>query len=74
MLLHSHRPIMTAMNDMTERRLKQSIQAVAASWYTAWVNAGQPDLYQLMKDSMNTERKKDLRLLHSIWVKEESNN
>jgi hypothetical protein len=63
-----------AMNDMTERRLKQSIQAVAASWYTAWVNAGQPDLQQLMKDSADTERKKDLQLLHSIWVKEESNN
>jgi hypothetical protein len=63
-----------AMNEMTERRLKQSIQAVAASWYTAWVNAGQPDLQQLMKDSMNTERKKDLQLLHSIWLKEENNN
>jgi len=62
-----------AMNGMTERRLKQSIQAVAASWYTAWVNAGQPDLQQLTKDSSNTERKKATRLLNKLWMHEEMN-
>ncbi len=34
------------MNHMTERRLRQSILAVASFWYTAWVNAGQPALRQ----------------------------
>lgn len=63
-----------AMNEMTERRLKQSIQAVAASWYTAWVNAGQPDLQQLMKDPVSAERKKDLQLLQTIWIKEENDH
>ncbi|HEY8396839.1 MAG TPA: zinc dependent phospholipase C family protein [Flavihumibacter sp.] len=29
---------------MAERRMRQSIQAVANFWYTAWVNAGQPNL------------------------------
>ncbi|QEC41773.1 zinc dependent phospholipase C family protein [Pseudobacter ginsenosidimutans] len=62
-----------AMNGMTERRLKQSIQAVAASWYTAWVNAGQPDLQQLMKDSGNSERKKTVQLLNKLWMHEERN-
>jgi hypothetical protein len=32
------------MKGMVERRMKQSIFAVASFWYTAWVNAGQPDL------------------------------
>lgn len=32
------------MNDMVERRMRQSILSVASFWYTAWVNAGQPDL------------------------------
>src|SRR5690606_24979596 len=36
-----------ALHNMTERRFRQSIQAVASFWYTAWVNAGQPDLRQL---------------------------
>lgn len=34
----------TAMNGMVERRMRQSIFAVASIWYTAWVNAGQPTL------------------------------
>ena len=63
-----------AMNGMTERRLKQSIQAVAASWYTAWVNAGQPDLQSLTKDSTSAERKKAMQLLNKIWLHEERNN
>ena len=32
------------LNGMVERRMRQSIFAVASFWYTAWVNAGQPDL------------------------------
>jgi len=32
------------LNGMVERRMRQSIEAVAAYWYTAWVNAGQPSL------------------------------
>jgi len=29
---------------MVERRMRQSIYAVASFWYTAWVNARRPDL------------------------------
>lgn len=32
------------MQQMVERRMRQAIFAVASFWYTAWVNAGQPDL------------------------------
>jgi hypothetical protein len=32
------------LNGMVERRMRESIYAVADFWYTAWVNAGQPDL------------------------------
>ena len=32
------------LKGMVERRMRQSIYAVASFWYTAWVNAGQPDL------------------------------
>ncbi len=32
------------LNDMVQRRMRQSIFAVASLWYTAWVNAGQPQL------------------------------
>lgn len=32
------------LQGMIERRMRQAIYAVACFWYTAWVNAGQPDL------------------------------
>ncbi|HUR12435.1 MAG TPA: zinc dependent phospholipase C family protein [Flavitalea sp.] len=32
------------LHHMAERRMRASIFAVASFWYTAWVNAGQPDL------------------------------
>jgi hypothetical protein len=35
------------MNGMVERRLKAAILAVGCIWYTAWVDAGQPDLNKL---------------------------
>jgi hypothetical protein len=35
------------MNGMVEQRLKNSIHAIGSAWFTAWVNAGQPDLSDL---------------------------
>lgn len=33
-----------ALNGMVERRIRASVQEVASYWYTAWVNAGKPNL------------------------------
>jgi len=33
-----------ALNGMVEKQMQSSVMDVAAFWYTAWVNAGQPDL------------------------------
>lgn len=33
-----------AMNGMVERRYRSAIHALSSLWYTAWVNAGQPNL------------------------------
>ena len=37
------------LNGMVERRLTQAILKVGSYWYTAWVNAGQPDLNELLE-------------------------
>jgi hypothetical protein len=37
------------LNGMVERRLTQSIIKVGSYWYTAWVNAGQPNLDDLLE-------------------------
>lgn len=41
------------LEGMIERRMRQSIFAVASFWYTAWVNAGQPDLKGLAKQKFS---------------------
>lgn len=37
-----------ALGDMVERRFEQTIERVASVWYSAWVDAGKPDLKELM--------------------------
>ncbi|MBK8504887.1 MAG: hypothetical protein IPL46_23345 [Saprospiraceae bacterium] len=37
------RAYQTRMNGMVEARMRQSVQAIGSSWYTAWIDAGQPD-------------------------------
>lgn len=36
-----------AMGTMVEDRMRASILAIGSSWFTAWVNAGQPDLKKM---------------------------
>ena len=38
------------LRGMVERRMQQSMHAVASFWYTAWLNAGQPDLSGMVKN------------------------
>jgi hypothetical protein len=55
------------MDGMIERRMRQSIYAVASLWYTAWVNAGQPDLKSLVKEKFSEEDAKEFEELNEKW-------
>jgi len=57
----------TRLNNMIERRMRQSIYAVASCWYTAWVNAGQPDLKQLSNKHFSEADLKEFELLNQQW-------
>ena len=53
------------LDGMVERQLKSSIKLIADFWFTAWVDAGQPDLkslinYQPSEEELN-ERKESLK-------------
>jgi hypothetical protein len=56
-----------ALNNMVERRMRQSIFAIASFWYTAWVNAGQPDLKSLNNSTFTEEDLKEFETLNSSW-------
>lgn len=45
-----------ALNSQVERQMKKSIKIIADFWYTAWINAGQPDLSQLAEISLEEEK------------------
>jgi hypothetical protein len=55
-------------NSMIERRMRQSIFAVASFWYTAWVNAGQPDLTKLSGQNFSEEELKEFEELNKVWA------
>jgi len=55
------------LNNMVERRMRQSIFAVASFWYTAWVNAGQPDLKALTNTEFTEEELKGWEELNLQW-------
>jgi len=55
------------LGGMIERRMRQSIYAVASFWYTAWVNAGQPDLKALANQKMSEAALKEFETLNDQW-------
>ena len=55
------------MKGMVERRMRQSIYAVASFWYTAWINAGQPNLTQLSNKEFSPEDLKEFESLNQSW-------
>jgi hypothetical protein len=43
-----------AMRGMVQRRMRSAVLAVGSFWYSAWVDAGQPDLNKLIKQPLST--------------------
>ena len=55
------------LNNMVERRMRESIQSVANFWFTAWVNAGQPDLKTLSNINFTEGELKEFEDLNMAW-------
>jgi hypothetical protein len=60
------------LGGMVERRMQQSVYAIASIWYSAWVNAGQPDLTQLLNKTFSAAEQKDFDELNEAWRKGKS--
>lgn len=58
-----------AMNGMVENQLRLSIQDVADYWYTAWVNAGKPQLLSLDDEHLTKQNQKNYKLEYRAWSK-----
>jgi hypothetical protein len=55
------------MNNMEERKLREAIIAVGSFWYTAWVNAGKPDLSDLKDSPISPEDQQELESMDKAW-------
>ncbi len=59
----------TALNGMIEKQLRLSIAATASFWYTAWINAGQPDLSSLDPEALTKRNSKYYKKDYKQWQK-----
>ena len=55
------------LDGMVERRMRLAILSVASFWYTAWVNAGQPDLTDLVRQKFSEADIKEFEKLNDAW-------
>ena len=55
------------MNGMVERRMRKAIEMVGSFWYTAWVNAGQPDISKFGTKGYADSIKKEREKLDALW-------
>lgn len=56
------------LDGMIERRMRQSIFAIASFWYTAWVNAGQPDLKEMAGKKFSENDIKEFEEIDKQWT------
>ncbi len=57
------------MGGMVEERMRNAILAIGSSWYTAWVDAGQPDLPGFGVDEQEIKTKEDLEVEKAFEAK-----
>ena len=55
------------LSGMVERRMRASVFMAGCFWYTAWVNAGKPDLNKLTDKEISAELKAKLKEEEKMW-------
>ncbi|HAJ99197.1 MAG TPA: S1/P1 Nuclease [Bacteroidales bacterium] len=57
----------SGMNNMVEAHMQLAVKSVGDFWYTAWVNAGQPDLYKLERRALSRRHRRELEKEERSW-------
>ena len=58
-----------ALNGMVENQMRKAIANTANYWYTAWVNAGKPDLTELDAPQLTKRNETLLKQDYELWKK-----
>jgi S1/P1 Nuclease len=56
-----------SLNGMVEKQMNKAVLATASFWYTAWVNAGKPDLSDLDSKDFTASNQKNLKRDMNLW-------
>ncbi|MCC5943477.1 MAG: S1/P1 Nuclease [Bernardetiaceae bacterium] len=59
----------TMLGGQVERQMRSTIKMVADLWFTAWVNAGKPDLDALIEKRLSEEERKAIEEEMEDWQK-----
>jgi hypothetical protein len=57
-----------ALGGMVEDQMRRAIATVSSLWYTAWINAGKPDLSKLDDAYLWRINRKPLQFQYHLWV------
>ncbi len=57
-----------------ERRMRESITMVGSLWYTAWVNAGKPNLEKFGQKDVSDSLKKQMALEEQLYLEQKIKN
>ncbi len=55
------------LNGMVERRMREAIITVGSMWYTAWVNAGKPDLSRFDSKDVSDSLRQANKYAEELW-------
>lgn len=56
-----------ALNGMVERQMRSSILEIGSFWYSAWVDAGQPDMRNLIKKDISNKEKEQTEAEEKLY-------
>ncbi len=59
------------LDGMIERRMRDATISIGSFWYTAWVNAGQPDMNTLKQQPLTADEEQELKELEQQFEKGE---
>ncbi len=63
-----------SLNGMVEKQMRSAVSALGSFWYTAWVNAGKPDVNSLDDEHLTTQNRKNFKREMKAWKKGKINN
>lgn len=57
-----------ALSGMVETQIKKAILATGCFWYSAWVEAGQPDLKNISRKDVDMQEQKETESEHQLYL------